>query len=146
MTLSKKGQYWYGTTNLDIQSEAVRFSRLNGYEAVKFSSARCICGGDSFHLESDEEVGAARRVCSECGSIKLMGDSGEYEAKANFDDHVCVCSANIFAITSGVALYPDSGDVRWFYIGCRCETCSLVGVFAHWKCEGGNAVAFLAET
>lgn len=75
-----------------------------------------------------------------------MGDSADHAADAQFDNHLCVCDAETFAITSGVALYAESNNVRWYYIGCRCRACSLIGVFADWKCEGGDADAFLAET
>ena len=146
MTVSKKGRYWYGTDDSDAQAAIARFSQLNQYEAVKFSAASCTCGGTTFKLESDEEAGAARRTCTGCGAIKLMGDSADYAADAQFDNHLCVCDAETFAITSGVALYAESNDVRWYYIGCRCRACSLIGVFADWKCEGGDADAFLAET
>ncbi len=146
MTVSKKGRYWYGTDDWDIQAEVVRFSRLNEYEAVKFHVASCACGGTTFKLESDEDAGVAKRRCAGCGATRLMGDSAGYAARAKFDNHSCVCDAEDFAITSGVALYTASNDVRWCYIGCRCRNCSLVGVFANWKCEGGDADAFLAET
>jgi hypothetical protein len=146
MTLSKKGKYWYGTEIADTRTEIVRFSRLNEYEAVKFAQANCSCGGVLFRLDSDEEEGAAKRTCVACGAITLMGDSAEYAAEASFDDHSCMCGHAEFALTSAVALYPDSKDVRWYYIGCRCPKCSLVGVFAHWKCEFEDADAFLAAT
>jgi len=35
--------------------------------------------------------------------------------------------------------------VRWYYIACHCVECNLVGVFADWKCEAGDAAAFLAK-
>jgi hypothetical protein len=35
--------------------------------------------------------------------------------------------------------------VRWYYIACHCFECDLVGVFADWKCEAGDAAAFLAK-
>ena len=146
MALSKKGRYWYGTENSDIQVEIARFSQLNKYEAVKFSAASCVCGGDTFKLESDEDAGAARRICTQCSAVKLMGDSATYASEATFDNHVCECDGEVFSITSGVALYQDSNDIRWYYIGCHCKKCNLVGVFAHWKCECDDADAFLAET
>lgn len=145
MTVLKKGRYWFGTEDADVQVELVRFSRLNQYEAVKFSVASCTCGGSTFKLESDEDAGAAKRICAGCGTTKLMGDSVDYAADAQFDNHLCVCGAETFAIISGVALYANSNDVRWYYIGCRCSACSLIGVFADWKCEGGDADALLAE-
>ena len=146
MALSRKRGHWYGTDDLDVQTELVRYSKANGYEASRFSQAACLCGGRTFELETDEDVGAARRVCAACGSAKLMGDSAEYAAEAHLENHICVCDHPLFAITSGVALYRDSNDIRWYYIGCRCRSCNLVGVFADWKSESGDADAFLVET
>lgn len=145
MTLKKKGKYWYGTTLEDVKSEMLRFSSLNEYVAVKFAESVCACGCRLFKLESDEDGGAARRVCASCGAAHLMGDSAEYADGADFDNHECACGAEVFELLSGVALYDESNDVRWNYIGCRCTKCNLVGVFAHWKCEAGDADAFLVK-
>lgn len=144
--LSKKGNYWYGTTVEDIKAEVLRYSQLNGYEAAKFSESICTCGNRSFKLETDEEQGAARRVCAVCGVAHLMGDSAEYASEAELDEHECACGAGSFHLLSGVALYEGSSNVRWYYIGCQCTACQLVGVFADWKCEAGDASEFLVKT
>jgi len=146
MALKKRGKHWYGTTPEDIKSEMLRFSKLNEYVAVRFSESICTCGSRSFKLESDEEEGAAKRICTACGTVHLMGDSAEYADEAEFDNHECVCGAEEFQLLSGVALYSESNDVRWYYIGCLCTQCNLVGVFADWKCEAGDADEFLAQT
>jgi len=75
-----------------------------------------------------------------------MGDSDEFANDAEFERHACICDAAEFELLSGVALYEDSNDVRWYYIGCQCTHCHLVGVFADWKSEAGDADAFLAKT
>jgi hypothetical protein len=146
MALTKKGKYWYGTTPEDTKAEVLRFSNLNGYPADRFSESVCTCGSHCFKLESDEEAGAAKRTCAACGSTHFMGDSAEYASDANLENHECACGNEEFRLMSGVALYDESNDVRWFYIGCLCTKCNLVGVFADWKCEAGDAEAFLAET
>lgn len=146
MALRKKGRYWYGTETNDTRAEVARYSRLNGHEAVKFSQAVCACGSHSFRLEADEEDGVAKRTCSRCGATHLMGDGAGYAAKATLEGQECVCSASDFELCSGVALYDGSNDVRWYYVGCRCTKCHLVGVFADWKCEAGDSDAFLADT
>lgn len=146
MAVSKRGEYSYGTDDADIRSEIVKYSRDNKYKAVKFATALCACGSSSFALETDEDAGVANRICAACGTTKLMGDSAKYFAEATLENHVCVCDHDYFGIMSGVALYRESNDVRWYYIGCRCRSCSLVGVFADWKSESGEADVFLAET
>jgi hypothetical protein len=144
MALRKKGKYWYGDTLDDVRTEMLRFSKLNGYVAERFAESVCTCGVRVFRLETDDEAGAARRTCTGCGNTHLMGDSAEYADEADLDFHSCVCEAEAFELLSGVALYDDSQDVRWVYLGCRCVACGLVGVFAHWKCEAGDAGEFLA--
>jgi len=142
MTISMKNGYYYGENLSDLETEMARFSALN-YPSSLFRSSSCACGGSDFKLQTDEEAGVARRICAVCNLQHLMGDSAEYVEESNPDDHICVCDATIFALLSGVALYPDSNDVRWYYIGCHCRNCGLIGVFAHWKCEAGDAAAFL---
>ncbi|SEF32128.1 hypothetical protein ABL840_24745 [Variovorax sp. NFACC27] len=144
MALRKKGRYWYGDGPEDTQVEVQRYSKSNAYVATRFAASACTCGHRSFRLESDEEAGAARRTCTACGGVHLMGDSAEYADEAELEGHECVCGEETFELLSGVTLYTDSNDVRWYYLGCRCTSCSLVGVFADWKCEGGDADAFLA--
>lgn len=144
MALKKKGKYWYGDTLDDVRTEMLRYSKLNTYLAERFAGSTCACGGQVFKLESDDEAGAARRTCTGCGNVHLMGDSADYADEADFDNHTCVCDAEAFALLTGVALYAGSEDVRWVYIGCRCVACGLVGVFADWKCEAGDAGEFLA--
>lgn len=145
MTLSKRGDYWYGDTTDDLRLEITRYSDQNGYKAKAFASSVCSCGSKIFRLESDENEGVAKRVCGTCGASHLMGDSTEHVEGAKLEDHICVCDGVKFELESAVALYDESNDVRWYYLGCRCPTCSLVGVFADWKCEGGDATAFLAK-
>ena len=40
-----------------------------------------------------------------------------------------------FEITVGVSLYHASQDVRWLYVGCRCPSCGVTGVYGDWKNE-----------
>ena len=144
MALKKVGKYWYGDGPDDVRTEIVRYSKLNGYVAERFAESACTCGARAFRLESDEEAGAARRTCTACGTVQLMGDSAEYADEADLDFHSCICEAEAFELQSGVALYEGSQDVRWYYLGCRCVACRLVGVYADWKCEAGDAGEFLA--
>ena len=74
-----------------------------------------------------------------------MGDSESFAADATLEAHECVCDGEAFELSSGVALYEGSNDVRSYYIGCRCSRCDLTGVFADWKCEAGDADEFLGK-
>jgi len=75
----------------------------------------------------------------------LMGDSADYAEEAVPEAHECVCENEVFELMSGVSVYEGTHDVRRYYIACHCVECNLVGVFADWKCEAGDAAAFLAK-
>ncbi|HGK7305752.1 TPA: hypothetical protein ACJ509_003659 [Stenotrophomonas maltophilia] len=145
MTLTRKGKHWYGSEDGDIRTAIEDFSERNGYPATDYRASACACGSTLFRLFDDEAAGVARRDCVSCGKLHLMGDSAEYADEAELEAHWCLCGNESLAIHSGVALYPDSRDVRWLYIGCRCPHCQLVGVYAEWKCEAGDVEAFLAR-
>jgi len=135
MTLRKKRQYWYGDHYEDLQAEIRRFSQERGYPAAHFAVAQCACGADTFHLYSDDEAGAAVRVCSGCERQHAIGDSEDYLREAELQKSVCVCDTETLQIAVGVSLYEGSSDVRWLYVGCRCPSCGIVGVYADWKNE-----------
>ena len=145
MALTKKGEYWYGTTSGDTQAELRSYSVANGHEAVRFASSKCECGSRSFALQTDEDAGVAIRTCTDCGQDHLMGDSADRLAQAAPEGHQCVCENEVFELVSGVAVRQGTHDVRWYYIACHCVECDLVGVFADWPSDAGDAAAFLAK-
>ena len=145
MALKKKGEFWYGTTSGDTQAELRNYSVANRHEAVRFASSKCDCGCRTFALQTDEDAGVAIRTCTDCGQDHLMGDSADHAEEASPEAHECVCENEAFELVSGVCVYEGTHDVRWYYIACHCVECNLVGVFADWKCEAGDAAAFLAK-
>lgn len=145
MTLTRKGKHWYGSEDHDIRGAIQSFSEGNGYPAIEYRASVCVCGSTLFRLFDDEDAGVARRDCVRCRNSHLMGDGAEYAGEADLEAHECLCGAEALVIQCGVALYPESWDVRWFYIGCRCPQCQLVGVYAEWKCEAGDVGEFLAR-
>ena len=78
MALTKKGEFWYGTTSGDTQAELRSYSVANRHEAVRFAASKCDCGCRTFALQTDEEAGVAIRTCTDCGQEHLMGDSADY--------------------------------------------------------------------
>ena len=56
MALTKKGEFWYGTTSGDTQAELRSYSIANLHEAVRFASSKCDCGCRTFALQTDEAV------------------------------------------------------------------------------------------
>ena len=97
-----------------------RYSVDNVCEATRYAASACACGGKTFTLDTDEDAGVALRTCTACGNEHYMGDSASYADEAEPARHPCVCDGEAFELLSGVALYEDSNDVRWYYIGCRC--------------------------
>ncbi len=134
MTLKKRGEYSYGDNQSDIREELIEYSQ-HGYLAEHFQDAVCSCGNNLFNLAVDEDEGAAIRRCTSCDTIYPIGDSEDYLEEAELGECECPCGNNKFEITAGVALYPNSDDVRWIYLGCRCQKCGLIACYADWKNE-----------
>lgn len=145
MTLQKRGEYWYGDTQLDLRGEIKRYSEKNGYVVTNGAEAICVCGNRTFRLQLDEESGVALRTCATCEHVHAIGDSAEFLDEAEPQERECVCEGDVFEITVGVALYEGSRDVKWLYLGCRCVACGLVGVYGDWKNEFNDYEKFLAR-
>ncbi|WP_435011309.1 hypothetical protein P12x_002616 [Tundrisphaera lichenicola] len=135
MALVKRDEHWYGEDQGDIRIELIRYSELNSYLAEHFADAACPCGSKAFRLQMDEGAGVAVRTCPTCGAEHPIGDSEDYLADAEFEECECLCGGAIFEVTAGVALYEDSEDVKWIYLGCRCVTCGLTACYGDWKNE-----------
>jgi hypothetical protein len=143
MALVKRGQYFYGDGAADIAEELRRYSRTNGYVAARFAEAVCTCAGRHFSLWVDDTQGAAVRVCASCNLRHAMADSSKYLHVARLEECECPCGGGAFEITAGAALYEDSEEVRWLYIGCRCVRCGLTACYADWKYDGDSAAELL---
>jgi hypothetical protein len=135
MALRQQGKNSYGDAQADVRTELLRYSELNGYLATHFADAVCKCGGFRFRLFIDDNEGAAVRECVTCQERHPIGDSEEYLADAALEECECPCGLGAFEITMGVALYQDSDDVRWLYVGCRCPSCGLTACYGDWKNE-----------
>ena len=135
MALRKTGKYRYGDTQLDLPEALLDYSAKNGYPTTHFRDARCTCGGDRFRLLLDDGAGAAVRTCVACGGEHPIGDSADYLDEAELAECECPCGEGTFEITAGVALYTESEDVKWLYLGCRCPGCGLVACYGDWKNE-----------
>ncbi len=134
MALKKRGAHHYGESQSDISIALAKHSR-RGYLAEHFQNAACSCGHNLFRLFVDDVEGAAIRVCNSCTKEHPIGDSADYLDDAELEECECPCGQGIFEITAGVSLYPNSEDVRWLYLGCRCPECGLTACYADWKNE-----------
>lgn len=138
MALRKKGKYFYGDAQSDIREELLDYSKANADPIRHFADAVCVCGGQTFVLSLDDDEGAAIRTCVNCQREHPIGDSEDFLESAELEECGCPCGADEFEITAGVALYRDSDDVKWFYLGCRCVACGLVACYGDWKNESQN--------
>ncbi len=135
MALRKKGKFFYGDSQFDIREIVLNYSKKNGYPSSHYGDAACTCGSKLFQLILDDEAGAAVRICTACGVQHPIGDSQDYLDEAKLGECECPCGSGIFEITAGVALYEDSEDVRWLYLGCRCPECGMAACYGDWKNE-----------
>lgn len=135
MALTKKGKFNYGDGYPDLQDEIRDYSRRNRYPATQFANAFCSCGGSVFQVKLDEEEGVAVRICLACGLEHAVGDSKEYLDDATLEECECPCCSASFEMSVGLALYADSSDVKWIYLGLRCVECGLVACYGDWKNE-----------
>jgi hypothetical protein len=138
MALRKKGKYRYGDSHLDIETELSRYSDLNGYPTKYYVNASCICSGKLFNLKLDDNEGVAIRSCVSCEYEHPIGDSIEYTGNAELEECECPCGFAAFEITVGISLFEESEDIKWIYIGCRCENCGLTACYGDWKNEYSN--------
>lgn len=146
MALRKRGRWRYGDGPADTRAEIVRYSREVGHVAEQFADAVCACGGRVFGLWVDNEAGVASRVCVACvAEAHPIGDSADYLDDANEEECACPCGGEALEVTVGVALYADSDDVRWLYVGGRCPACGLTAVYGDWKNEFDDFRQLLAR-
>jgi hypothetical protein len=140
MTIRKRGKFWYGDSAADIRQVLANDYRKS-YPPTVFADAVCECGGRVFSLEVVEDYGEVTWFCKTCTAMYLFHDqeiNGYYEGEADCEGEDCLCPCDqrrtsYFEITVGAALYEDSEDVRWLYIGCRCVACGLTACYADWN-------------
>lgn len=134
MALTKRGEWSYGDSQADIREAIAQYS-AEEYPAEHYAGAGCSCGGGVFRLSLDDNEGAAVRTCSAGKATHPIGDSADYLDEAELEECECPCGSSEFEITAGVALYADSEDVKWLYLGCRCPACGITAVYGDWKNE-----------
>lgn len=135
MSIIKKGSYYYGEDHGDLTEELIRYSK-NNYGIEHTANSTCKCANDTFNVLLNEGKGVAARICTKCDSEHGIGDSDKYMDDAEeVDEMECVCGSKEFKVTSGVALYDESEDVRWFYLGLLCLKCGCMGCYGDWKNE-----------
>jgi hypothetical protein len=134
MAIKKRRGSEYADSQADIPAYLRDYSQKS-YPVEHFADAVCGCSGRTFVLSIDETQGVAVRRCIACKLDHPIGDSDEYLEDAELEECGCPCGKDDLELTVGVALYPESEDVRWLYVGARCVHCGMVGCYADWKNE-----------
>jgi hypothetical protein len=132
MSIDKSRKWWVGTKAEDIEEYLNAYSTDN-YKISEFRLSLCSCGSNVFHLYADDDEGCAKRTCTACNKEEFICDSEEYWTEASPEQWKCVDCYSLNAnIGVGFSLYED-GEVRWLYVGERCQRCGILGCFAGWK-------------
>lgn len=114
-----------------LHDEIKRYANLVGYAPTQIKDQNCSCGEELFSVVSDEDEGGAYLNCKNCDSEVDVLASKRYIGEPV--QNICNCGEKHMKVAVGYALYPDSTDVRWVYLGCECTKCNLVGVYADWQ-------------
>ncbi len=103
-----------------LKSQIIEYSS-NIHLAEYFATPKCSCGCNTFTLLINADEGFAARSCIYCDSEQGIGDSDDFidDVEEVFPIQ-CKCGNREFEIMAAVALYAESKDVRWFYLGCEC--------------------------
>jgi hypothetical protein len=134
MSIDTSGEWWKGSQPNDIKEYLEAYSSDGGYLTEEFALSKCSCDSIEFHLEADDDEGAAKRICTKCKSEHFICDSEEYWEDAEPEEWECIeCGSKITNIGVGFALYPDDKEIKWIYVGVRCSKCGILGCFASWK-------------
>lgn len=116
----------------ELRREVLRYSTKNGYPIDRFEPVQCGCGRQDLCLSSDDEAGGAFAACPSCHAELDIRDSRQYAEDTV--RNTCSCERDTLVLGIGTALYDDgSDDVRWVYVGGRCDACGLAGVYVDWQ-------------
>lgn len=78
-------------------------------------------------------------TCGSCAAAGFVADSQHFlDPEILHEDArcTCLCDGREFEVLVGAALYEDSRDVRWWYVGGRCVRCDVLGIYVDWKDDG----------
>lgn len=114
-----------------LRTEILRVSTGDGNAATVFEPLVCECGTETFTLFSDEKVGGALAVCSDCEANHSIYDTADF--LEDIGQNICACEHEVFCLMVGYTLDDDGGNALWVYVGAECTQCGLVGVFVDWE-------------
>lgn len=135
MAIEMGEKWWIGSEPADLVEYLDEYSS-DGYIATEFRSAVCECGSEVFLVETDDQEGAAERVCNACGREHYIGDSGTYWGSTRPKEYSCPnCKAKEVNVCIGFALDGDRTCIEWLYLGVRCVACGVMECAEDWHIE-----------
>jgi hypothetical protein len=144
MTIDKSGNWWKGTSPQDIAAYLEQLF-AESYPIHEHRLSVCECGSEVFSLHWIPGEDAVRRTCAKCGEKTFVCDSEEsWEGKPR--KYKCVeCKSEKANLGVAFSLYDDMSDIRWIYVGYRCENCGVLGSFADWKVGYSPSLNLLSQ-
>lgn len=107
------------------------YANANGYPVNRWQQLICDCSSSLFRLFSDDAEGAAFSVCGSCEREIDICTSRQFASSV--EQNICICDEDQLEVFIGQAMYPDTSDPSWSYVGAHCTNCGLAGVYADWK-------------
>ena len=130
--IDKTKQYWTGDGPDDIDEYLRLYTREKALEVKPVICRKC--EGDVFRVLLDPDEGVIQVICPNCGTEKLLLDSGEYWEDAQPEKWECpVCGGNDTCSVRVGLSRGGSGSVRWVTIGTRCTVCGTLGSPLDWE-------------
>ncbi|WP_157372930.1 hypothetical protein [Agromyces sp. Root81] len=116
-------------------AESIISFAAGGHPVERTIQATCSCGGRTFQVLFDDEVGVAARVCAACDDEIGMLDSDDHlDEVEEVQIATCTCGGRRFRVAVGFA-FADDGELRWVSIGLSCVNDGIAGVYADWKID-----------
>jgi hypothetical protein len=139
------GKWWIGSEANDLD-EYLRAYADESTPISLFGLSQCDCSSIVFNLEADDDEGCARRICTTCREAHLICDSAEHWDGASPIVFRCIeCASDRGNVGVAFSLYPE-GDVRWLYVGVRCDNCGILGCFTGWKVAYSPSGHLISQT
>ena len=139
MAIDTSGTWWVGSDKSDVSDY---LNALTDGKIDQFRAARCNCSSDTFEVDFDGDAGCVRRKCGGCHATSFVCDSAEQWPSASPERYECVaCGSKTANVVIGFTLRPATlknrigfaRDVKWVFVGVRCDRCGVLGCVADWK-------------
>ena len=129
--IDKTREFWHGDCAEDIIEYLDEYSEN---EIDKTVIVKCDqCGSLDFACSIDDEEGAIEVACAACGKKRMLLDSADYWEDSDPKNAKCpLCKNKLYNVAVGF-VHREDREVKWVYIGNRCNKCGLLGSPGDWE-------------